>query len=303
MGWFPGYAINVETGERLNIIYGEDSRLIEDNGRDMIFNPSPRSIYFDETGAHYVLGGRHYIYVMAHTKNKKSYADINTPATDYFPDGLYDHPAYDGGAHFLTYMNWPDYKIPQHRTFGKGLLFSNCAWTAIPYGPPAGMGFADWLDNDVTIKLRLTKPYNRYFATELNGPKNENNYWPSYTFKTDGVATNFNNTEKATTDLDLINVVPNPYYAYSQYETGQLDNRVKITNLPQRCDVTIYSTNGNIIRQFSKDESKTSIDWDLKNFAGIPIAGGVYIIHVKSDQGEKIIKWFGSLRPVDLNAF
>ena len=27
MGWFPGYAINVETGERLNMAYGEDSWL------------------------------------------------------------------------------------------------------------------------------------------------------------------------------------------------------------------------------------------------------------------------------------
>jgi hypothetical protein len=24
-GWFPGYAINMETGERLNIMFGEDS--------------------------------------------------------------------------------------------------------------------------------------------------------------------------------------------------------------------------------------------------------------------------------------
>jgi len=104
-------------------------------------------------------------------------------------------------------------------------------------------------------------------------------------------------------ELDLINVVPNPYRAYANYEKDQLDNRVKIVNLPQRCEVTIYSTNGSIIRQYNKDETKTYIDWDLKNFAGIPIAGGVYIIHVKSDQGEKIIKWFGSLRPVDLNAF
>jgi hypothetical protein len=124
-----------------------------------------------------------------------------------------------------------------------------------------------------------------------------------YNFETKGVATNTNDVVKAETDLDLINVVPNPYRAYSDYETDQLDNRVKIVNLPQRCEVTIYSTNGSIIRQYNKDETKTYIDWDLKNFAGIPIAGGVYIIHVKSDQGEKIIKWFGSLRPVDLNAF
>jgi hypothetical protein len=50
-------------------------------------------------------------------------------------------------------------------------------------------------------------------------------------------------------------------------------------------------------------DAKTSLDWDLKNFAGIPIAGGVYLIHVKADGlGERTIKWFGILRPVDLNS-
>jgi len=34
MGWFPGYAIDVETGERLNIMFGEDSWLVGENGRD-----------------------------------------------------------------------------------------------------------------------------------------------------------------------------------------------------------------------------------------------------------------------------
>ena len=31
-GWFPGYAINVETGERLNIVYGENSWLVGERG-------------------------------------------------------------------------------------------------------------------------------------------------------------------------------------------------------------------------------------------------------------------------------
>jgi ribulose kinase len=48
----------------------------------------------------------------------------------------------------------------------------------------------------------------------------------------------------------------------------------------------------------------TSVDWDLKNHKGLPISGGVYLIHIKADGvGEKLIKWFGSLRPVDLNSF
>ncbi len=290
MGWFPGYAINVETGERLNMMFGEDSRLIDENGRDMLFNPSPR-IYTDNFRP--VVGGKHFIYVMAHVTDKKKIAS----PTSNLPAEAYDNPAYDGCANFVKQVNTP--RISAFMKQVRALQFSNCMWVSIPIANPE----FGWLNNEMKVKLRITKPYNRYFSTALKGAQNANNYWPMYTFDTKGSETNTNDLAKATTDLDLINVVPNPYYAYSKYETNQLDNRIKIVNLPQRCTVTIYSTNGNIIRQYNKDESKTSIDWDMKNFAGIPIAGGVYIIHVKSDQGEKIIKWFGSLRPVDLNAF
>ena len=37
---------------------------------------------------------------------------------------------------------------------------------------------------------------------------------------------------------------------------------------------------------------------------GIPIASGLYIIHVDAPGiGEKVIKWFGTMRPIDLNTF
>jgi len=48
MGWFPGYAIDVETGRRLNIAFGENSTLTNDNGDDMIWNPTER--IFDTNG-------------------------------------------------------------------------------------------------------------------------------------------------------------------------------------------------------------------------------------------------------------
>jgi len=118
------------------------------------------------------------------------------------------------------------------------------------------------------------------------------------------MATETNNLGAAEGALELINVVPNPYYGYSAYETNQIDNRVRITNLPQKCTITIYSVNGTLIRQYTKDDITTSLDWDLKNFAGIPISGGLYLIYVKADGiGEKIVKWFGALRPIDLNKF
>ena len=49
---------------------------------------------------------------------------------------------------------------------------------------------------------------------------------------------------------------------------------------------------------------ETSIDWDLKNHKGITVASGIYLIHVNApDLGERTLKWFGVLRPIDLNTF
>ncbi|RFC55573.1 T9SS type A sorting domain-containing protein [Brumimicrobium aurantiacum] len=60
MGWFPGYAIDVETGRRLNIAFGENSSLTNDNGDDMIWNPTDRLM---DNNGNFVLGGQHVIYV------------------------------------------------------------------------------------------------------------------------------------------------------------------------------------------------------------------------------------------------
>jgi len=114
----------------------------------------------------------------------------------------------------------------------------------------------------------------------------------------------------------MINVVPNPYYGYSAYETTQFTNIVKITNLPPKCDVTIYSLDGKFIRQYNRDEVgipvnaphrgieemqiSPALEWDLKNSKGIPVASGVYLIHVSAEGlGERVIKWFGVARKFD----
>ena len=119
-------------------------------------------------------------------------------------------------------------------------------------------------------------------------------------------------------------MVPNPYYSYSNYETAsQLETKVRIVNLPvgmedgrpQGCTIRIYTVDGTLVRtigptavtrsnsQYGTAEN-TSVDWDLHNHTGIPIAGGMYLIHVSVPGiGERVIKWFGTMRPVDLNSF
>ncbi len=292
MGWFPGYAINLETGERLNIMFGEDSRLKGENGRDMIFNPTASYLtnvgnmmyafsQYEEANREVLFGGKHYVYIM----------------------GSYDHPSgdfcppYDEGAWIRSKLSTPPGQTPSMQDMFS--VYRNAMYAGMPLSIPG----EEWLSNEVRIAIRVAKPYARNYSTiGATNPVNDN--YPMYSFSFTDLAPEFENREVAKDALDIINVVPNPYYGYSGYETNQLDNRVKITNLPQRCTVSIYTVDGTLIRRYTKDEELTSIDWDLKNHAGIPIAGGVYLIHVDAPGiGEKVIKWFGVLRPQDLQSF
>jgi len=115
------------------------------------------------------------------------------------------------------------------------------------------------------------------------------------------IATTIGSKDQLADALKLINVVPNPYYAFSEYERNRLDTKVKITNLPEICTVKIYSSNGKLVRTFKKDSPITSLDWDLNNHKGIPVASGVYLIHVDVPEvGEVILKFFGGMRQIDL---
>jgi hypothetical protein len=277
MGWFPGYAINVETGERLNIMYGENSWLVGENGRDMKFNPTS---HLTTDIGDILWGGEHFVYIMGHNA-----------------DDTASCPAYDAG-------NWIYGKLfnpanPYHN-FNKRNVFKDVMYVGIP----VAIAYQEWLSNEVKIRIRVSKPYKRNYSTHGSTTPSNNNF-PMYQFSTDDLKTVTDNAEAAKNALDLINVVPNPYYGYSGYETNQLDNRIKITNLPVKCTVSIYTVNGTLVRQYTRDNAETTdLDWDLKNTAGIPIAGGIYLIHVKADGiGERTLKWFGTLRPIDLNAF
>ncbi len=298
MGWFPGFAVDVETGERVNIFFGENTiygdDLVQqiynaelDNApRDMVWNPDREvvlPIQGNITPLELYVGGQHYVYV---TRQK-----------------------YDGCAALRRDLD---------RTgIVKARALANITWTAIPFFTadptveylPLNDGL---IPNDVTIKLRVDNPYQIAVGTGQNGGL------PMYRMEFVGVTAQDIAAEEIPAALAEINVVPNPYLAFSDYETSSFDNRVKITNLPARCVVTIYSLDGRFIRQYTRNEvgkpnspPRTlppvavnqivpDIEWNLKNFAGIPIASGVYLIHSRAyELGERVIKWFGVSRQFD----
>ncbi len=294
MGWFPGYVIDVETGKRLNVFFGENSAYREEmfgndvvtnfggtiTGGDMMFNPNSSIFvdYGDFDLRSYYVGGQHWMYV------------TNTE---------YDECVF--------YRNRFD---PDQTSLRKVNALKDITWAGMPI-PQSGerlLSYADGLiPNDVTVKLRVDNPYSVEIGTgDFNG-------YPTYRFKLEGAQASELSAQGVDDALDKINVVPNPYYAFSDYENATNSGLVKITNLPPKCVVTIYTMDGKFIRQYNRDEQPGNpfgdgiknaqvipdLEWDLKNSKGIAVSAGIYLIHIDSEMGKRTLKWFGINRKFD----
>jgi hypothetical protein len=365
MSWFPGYAINVETGERLNIMFAENSADELNNGNDMLFNPTPVYSYLrdvradtlilDEEGNLVTLseagynsyrdvyglsfgeplnGGRHYVYVVGSSGNtantyyrlnrKRNFNDDDQTVTasgtshggtftgsdgNSYP--YYDCGVYDEGKWLREKFNTITESTysSNARKAKKMQVFNNVMWTSIPM--PNQMFEDQWLSSNATIKLRVSRPYMRYSSRWYSNPSQSpnadlNNGYPMYQFTTKNIApTKVEQVADVEQLLQDINIVPNPYYGFSNYEHSALENYVRIVNLPAKCTISIYTVNGTLIRTLTHGSDADSfVQWDLKNHANIPIASGVYIIHVNAPGiGERTLKFFCNMRPTDLNGF
>jgi hypothetical protein len=272
MGWFPGYAICLETGERLNMAFGEDSWMIGENGRDMIWNPT--STILSNNGVTRA-GGFHYIYVFDNNSDLTNIASENRV------------PAYDEGKKLKSLL--------EAETIGSVRnAWRSCMWV----GFPLLVKDAQLLASDVKIRLRVSRRYERYMTTE------ENNSYPKYEFSLTDMAAEKGVQFIADSALGMINIVPNPYYANSPYERTQLETKVRIINLPELCTISIYTVNGTLVRRYKKADPGSFLDWDLKNHVGIPISSGIYLVHVSvPNVGDRTLKWLGVMRPLDLESF
>lgn len=301
MGWFPGYAIDVETGQRLNIFFGENSLYRSElsnefpqaftgaaTGADMMWNPTDQEfIPASATNGFYSLlnfmaGSQHFIYVT--------------------------RQPYDECAFIYSRLK-PDIPVQS-----KATAMREVTWTCLPFletGMQMNTYAEGLIPTDYRVQLRVDNPYQ--VESENRTGTGEFNYYPTYQFKLEGVEATKQSPPEIEEALDLVGVVPNPYYAYSSYETSEDEAVVKITNLPARCMVSIYGLSGRLVRQFQRNEKNIpleedkkglfgqqiypDLEWDLKNKNGQSVAGGVYLIHVDAGElGERTLKWFGVLR-------
>ncbi len=136
--WFPGYAVDVETGKRLNIYFGENTVYREFNkfnSFDMIFNPSDelideKLIDIQNPQLKLFAGGQHFIYV-----TRQDYDECKQLA-DLFKKG-----------------NFNSVKLP---------AIGATTWTSMPLlnqGTSLKSMQEGLIPNDVTIKLRVNNQY------------------------------------------------------------------------------------------------------------------------------------------------
>jgi len=313
MGWFPGFAINVETGERLNMAFGENSFFAPDNGRDMLWNPSQR-LNSGPASIQQFFGGEHYFYVF---DNNSLYKDELQGLDE--EDILEYNSLYDDSQ--LAYTVFTTGNSGDRRD-----VYAGIEWVGFPLlqfgfdylSPEEGL-----VPGEVIISANVATPYQPYataadelgdgqFLSNQEGslpyvPTNEaielsdNQWYPMYEFSTTGSEAFTFQADIAEDALDLIDIVPNPYYAFSSYEQSRVDNRVKFVNLPPECKIQIFTVNGTLVRILEKDNPSTFLEWDLRNETFIPVAGGIYLIHVSvPGVGETVLKFFMATRPADL---
>ncbi len=302
MSWFPGYAYDVETGQRLNVFFGENSfyngQSIPETagqgtgtGDDLLFNPtSTRTVgaaTLDDKVQlmRNVQGGQHTIYVTRQPYDScQSVIDEMERVTNFIVF-TQDNFLYLNGV-----ITWASIAVPTNMEGSLGHI------------PPS----------KATIQLRANRPY------EIEEGTNQNLGYPLYEFALDGLAPIKKERAAASSALDLLRVVPNPYYGYSEYEVTEIDNIVKVINIPAACNVRIYSLDGRFVREYNLGrvyshpsrngiarigqgeegpnadaQILTSVEWDLKNYANVPVASGVYLIHVKVEGvGSRVLKSF-----------
>ena len=162
--------MNVETGERLNIAFGEDSYQINNNGDDMMWNPN--DIITEQT-YRYAFGGRHYIYVFGNNRSGSTYNHAFAPAGikgKLIGSGTYANFhdfAYTYKWAYQTSINGANNNVKNGGAVALNNFWSDAMWTSMPVTIDPRYNFKNPADMscDARVSLRVKKAYSPGYAS------------------------------------------------------------------------------------------------------------------------------------------
>ncbi len=153
------------------------------------------------------------------------------------------------------------------------------------------------LDVDPSLLMPEDGTVFRILTTKPNQPGD------MFSMSTDGLGARARTEAEQRAAIDNIGITPNPYKGASAYEVSQLVDQVRFTNMPNQATIRIFTVAGTLVRTLEKNSASASFPWDLTTEEGLPIASGMYIIHVDSEFGEKVLKFGVVKKRIQLNTF
>ena len=201
-----------------------------------------------------------------------------------------------------------DYRIPTGKQF-------NMAWSpSLEYSENDTVFFSQmfW----VTSSTSKNSQPSVMFVDDNNDGVNDNTWKPIYPWENGdkliiGPSKFFENGDSWVSDmsvlgkvstvvdttLDTIKVVPNPYIVRSRFNETSISRKLRFTNLPQECRISIFTVTGELVKVLDHNNQFDGNEWwDLRSANNQEIAPGLYIYHVESNNGEEKIGKFAVIR-------
>jgi len=166
-----------------------------------------------------------------------------------------------------------------------------------------GGSVGDYLDDPIANPFRQLMPeVGTIFRLTTLKPNQPDDV---FTFNTTGFGVQPAGAQLKQDQVDDIGIVPNPYKGVSLYERSQLIDEVRFTNLlSEETTIRIFTLNGSIVREMVKNEGVNSLTWNLTTDNNLPIASGLYLVHVDvKGVGETVIKFAVVRKRTQLDTF
>lgn len=100
-------------------------------------------------------------------------------------------------------------------------------------------------------------------------------------------------------NLEQVQVVPNPYYVSHEGIRSSYESKLYLTRLPHKCTISFYTVAGELIKEFTHDES-TATDpgkfgadvWDLVSKNGQRVASQMILVKIETPSGASVMRKF-----------
>jgi len=85
-------------------------------------------------------------------------------------------------------------------------------------------------------------------------------------------------------NLNNVGVVPNPYIVRSGFKESEYIRRIRFTNLPEKCDIEIYTISGEFVAKIEHDNPNSgNAWWDMRTINNQEVSPGLYLYYVKQN--------------------